>query len=89
MQRTEYSRWRLDYCDRLQDVLVPPGLLRQEFPLTDPAKATIQAARNASMDIISGEDDRVLVIVGPCSIHDAEQGLAVCDQLKKIRRSKY
>ena len=32
------------------------------------------------MDIISGEDDRVLVIVGPCSIHDAEQGLAVCVQ---------
>ena len=29
------------------------------------------------MDIISGEDDRVLVVVGPCSIHDAEQGLAV------------
>lgn len=66
--------------DASQDVLVPPGLLRQEFPLTDTAKATIQSARNASMDIISGEDDRVLVIVGPCSIHDAEQGLAVCVQ---------
>lgn len=59
------------------DVLVPPGLLKQEYPLTDKAKATIQTARNASMDVIDGVDDRVLVIVGPCSIHDAAQGLEV------------
>lgn len=59
------------------DVLVPPGLLKQEYPLTEKAKATIQTARNASMDVIDGIDDRVLVIVGPCSIHDAAQGLEV------------
>lgn len=59
------------------DVLVPPGLLKQEYPLTAEAKATIQTARNASMDVIDGVDDRVLVIVGPCSIHDAAQGLEV------------
>lgn len=45
--------------------------------MSDRAKATIMKARNAAMDIIDGEDDRVLVIVGPCSIHDAEQGLEV------------
>ena len=59
-------------------MLVPPGLLRQEFPLSQIAKATILNARNASMDIIDGADDRLLVIVGPCSIHDASQGLEVC-----------
>jgi len=57
------------------DVLVSPGLLRQEHPLSDKAKATILKARNAAIDVIDGEDDRVLVIVGPCSIHDAAQGL--------------
>lgn len=67
------------------DVLVPPGLLKQEYPLTDKAKATIQSARNASMDVIDGVDDRVLVIVGPCSIHDAAQGLEV--RLLKLLRS--
>ena len=67
------------------DVLIPPGLLRQEHPLTDRAKATIQKARNAAMDIIAGEDDRLLVIVGPCSIHDAEQGLTVGDIQSMVR----
>jgi len=59
------------------DVLVSPGLLRQEHPLSDRAKATILKARNAAIDVIDGQDDRVLVIVGPCSIHDAAQGLEV------------
>lgn len=66
------------------DVLVPPGLLKQDYPLTPQAKATIQAARNASMDVIDGVDDRVLVIVGPCSIHDAVQGLEVRYELFHI-----
>lgn len=65
------------------DVLVPPGLLKQDYPLTAQAKATIQAARNASMDVIDGVDDRVLVIVGPCSIHDAAQGLEYGKRLKE------
>lgn len=61
------------------DVLIPPGLLKAEFPLSPPAKATIQKARNEASDVISGEDDRVLVIVGPCSIHDAAQGYEVSE----------
>ncbi|CAD6569921.1 MAG: hypothetical protein CYPHOPRED_003654 [Cyphobasidiales sp. Tagirdzhanova-0007] len=75
------------HADDLQvvgyDVLVPPGLLRQESPLSQKAKATILQARNASMDIIHGTDDRVLVIVGPCSIHDAAQGLEYGKRLKE------
>ena len=42
------------------DVLVPPGLLRQEYPLSQNAKMTITKARNASADVITGEDDRVV-----------------------------
>lgn len=59
------------------DVLLSPLLLKSEVPLTEKAKATIQAARNAAADVVIGDDDRVLVVVGPCSIHDAAQGLAV------------
>ncbi|KAK9894957.1 3-deoxy-7-phosphoheptulonate synthase [Cystobasidium minutum MCA 4210] len=72
-----------DIAVEAYDVLVPPGLLKQEYPLTEKAKATIQTARNASMDVIDGVDDRVLVIVGPCSIHDAAQGLEYGRRLKE------
>jgi hypothetical protein len=57
---------------RLADMqpLIQPALLVSEVPLTPEAKRTITTARQESADIIDGVDrDRLLVIVGPCSIH--------------------
>lgn len=68
------------------DVLLSPLLLKSEYPLTERAKATIQVARNAAADVLIGDDDRVVVVVGPCSIHDAEQGLAVRLQIGSCRK---
>lgn len=55
----------------LQEVL-PPAELHQELPITDNASATVFNARQQTQDIIHGKDDRLLVIIGPCSIHDPD-----------------
>ncbi len=47
-----------------------PAEIRAEFPLSETAAATTARARQAIHRILHGEDDRLLVIVGPCSIHD-------------------
>jgi 3-deoxy-7-phosphoheptulonate synthase len=64
------------------ELLSPESLLR-DIPLTDTAAATVSAARRAIASILEGSDDRLLVVVGPCSIHDPKaareyaQGLRV------------
>ena len=55
--------------------LSPPGHLLREFPATEPAAATTFEARAAIHRILHGADDRLLVVVGPCSIHDSAAAL--------------
>lgn len=50
--------------------LVPPSHLLREFPSTDLASTTTHGAHQAIHSILQGEDDRLLVVIGPCSIHD-------------------
>lgn len=50
--------------------LLPPAILMEEAPLTEAASETVASARADAVRILNGEDDRLLVIVGPCSIHD-------------------
>jgi 3-deoxy-7-phosphoheptulonate synthase len=50
--------------------LVPPELLHRELPLSDSAAETVQQARARIQAILHGRDQRLLVIVGPCSVHD-------------------
>jgi 3-deoxy-7-phosphoheptulonate synthase len=51
-------------------VVIPPIFLEEELPLTDSASRTVFEARRQIVDLLNGEDDRLLVVVGPCSIHD-------------------
>jgi 3-deoxy-7-phosphoheptulonate synthase len=53
-------------------VVLPPVFLEEEFPVTEAASETIFATRNEINEILSGADDRLLVLVGPCSIHDTK-----------------
>ena len=53
-------------------VVLPPVFLEEELPVTEAASATIFQARNEITDILAGRDDRLLVLVGPCSIHDTK-----------------
>ena len=50
--------------------LTPPNKLIGDLPVSSEAASTVSQARNAIHQIITGGDDRLLVVVGPCSIHD-------------------
>lgn len=67
------------------DPLIPPALLRHDLPVSPAATKTISSARRTSASIVAGMDPlhRLLVIVGPCSIHDVEQGKEYASRLKK------
>ncbi|MBW0477381.1 hypothetical protein O181_017096 [Austropuccinia psidii MF-1] len=55
--------------------LVPSLLLREDLKISSKSHKVINWARKACSDVISGTDDRLIVIVGPCSIHDSQEGL--------------
>ncbi|MEY3659278.1 MAG: 3-deoxy-7-phosphoheptulonate synthase [Pseudohongiellaceae bacterium] len=55
--------------------LSPPEQVIDDFPITEAATRTVLSARGAVQNILRGEDDRLLVIVGPCSIHDPAAAL--------------
>jgi len=51
-------------------VVLPPIFLEEELPITENAARTVFEARRQIVDILNGSDDRLIVVVGPCSIHD-------------------
>jgi len=65
--------------------LSPPAHLSREFPLTAAASATTFGARSAIQKILQGEDDRLLLIIGPCSIHDPEAAKEYAARLTVVR----
>lgn len=67
----------------LQEVLAPEELHR-EYPITDQASDTVHRTRQAIHDILHGNSDRLMVIVGPCSIHDPKAGRDYATGLKTL-----
>ncbi|MBL4827075.1 MAG: 3-deoxy-7-phosphoheptulonate synthase [Spongiibacteraceae bacterium] len=65
--------------------LIPPAVLIEEFPVSDQGSETIAQARKAIEQIMLGKDDRLLVVVGPCSIHDTKAAMEYAAKLKDIR----
>jgi len=65
--------------------LSPPGHVLREYPATDAAATTTYDARAAIHRILHGADDRLLVVVGPCSIHDIDTALEYARRLKEVR----
>ncbi len=65
--------------------LLPPIAVLEKFPATEAAASTTYQARKAISDILNGKDDRLLVVVGPCSIHDPEAALEYGKKLKGLR----
>jgi 3-deoxy-7-phosphoheptulonate synthase len=66
--------------------LPSPGEILDELPLSDGAARTVARARDEVRAIMDGLDDRLLVIVGPCSIHDPEAGLDYARRLAGVAR---
>lgn len=65
--------------------LAPPSHLIREFPCDETASATVHEARQAAHRILHGMDDRLLVVIGPCSIHDPAAALEYARRLKSER----
>ena len=63
--------------------LLPPAILVEELPLGDRGAETVSRGREAVGAILHGRDDRLLVVVGPCSIHDP---VAAMDYARRLRR---
>ncbi len=66
--------------------LTPPAHLLREFPCTDSASQTVFDARGAAHRILHAMDDRLLVVIGPCSIHDPKAALEYAERLVEQRR---
>ena len=64
--------------------LLSPALLREELPLSDEAAAVVVQGREDVTRILAGDDDRLLVVVGPCSIHDPAAALDYAHRLAGI-----
>jgi 3-deoxy-7-phosphoheptulonate synthase len=63
-------------------VVLPPVFLEEELPATERATATVFNARAEISDILAGKDRRLLVVIGPCSIHDAKAAREYATLLK-------
>jgi 3-deoxy-D-arabino-heptulosonate 7-phosphate (DAHP) synthase len=64
--------------------LIPPAILLEELPITERASNVVSNARAAAADALGGGDPRLVVIAGPCSIHDAAAALDYAGELKQM-----
>ncbi|MCU7914955.1 MAG: 3-deoxy-7-phosphoheptulonate synthase AroG [Candidatus Thiodiazotropha sp. (ex Gloverina cf. vestifex)] len=67
--------------------LSPPAQLHQELPISEDAANTVCDTRKAIHRILHGEDDRLLVIIGPCSVHDPEAAMDYARRLQPLREA--
>ena len=65
--------------------LLPPAILLEELPVSPRAAATVAGTRGAIEAILRGDDDRLLVVVGPCSIHDVAAAREYAERLVLAR----
>ena len=65
--------------------LIAPAVLKAKLPVSEADARVVQAGRTAVEDILSGRDQRLLAIVGPCSIHDPQGALDYARRLLALR----
>ncbi|TSD96599.1 3-deoxy-7-phosphoheptulonate synthase [Skermania sp. ID1734] len=61
-----------------------PAELRRAYPVDDAIAAVVRRGRAATVDVLDGRDDRLMVIVGPCSVHDPAAALDYADRLAAV-----
>ena len=64
--------------------LVSPAIVMEELPISEEVSNLVAKTRRTASDIITGDDDRLLVIVGPCSIHDPDAAREYAGRLLKV-----
>ncbi|MDU4093887.1 MAG: 3-deoxy-7-phosphoheptulonate synthase [Pantoea sp.] len=67
-----------------EQILITPEQLKQKFPLNAQLETQVAEARQTISNILAGRDHRLLVVCGPCSVHDPEAALAYARQLKDL-----
>lgn len=63
------------------DTLVPPNEFKQKFPISKAVADHVERSRSTIRNILNGTDPRLIVIVGPCSVHDTEAALEYAERL--------
>ena len=66
--------------------LIAPQVLKSDFPMTESANAVVVAGRETVTSILQQRDPRLLVVIGPCSIHDPNAALEYARKLAVLRR---
>jgi 3-deoxy-7-phosphoheptulonate synthase len=64
--------------------LIPPAILLEEIPVSETASNVVSDTRKAVARVIAGQDPRLVVIAGPCSIHDTKAALEYAGRLKSL-----
>ncbi len=64
--------------------VLPPLQLHQELPLSDAGSRTVARTREQIHDILTGRDDRLLAVMGPCSIHDTRAALEYAQRFRRL-----
>jgi 3-deoxy-7-phosphoheptulonate synthase len=64
--------------------LIPPAILMEQYPITEAASTTVAEGRDGVTRILLGEEDRLLVVVGPCSIHEVTAAREYGARLKRL-----
>jgi len=67
----------------MEEVVAPEALI-DELPITDTASRTIFGTRKAISEVLHGRDPRLMVVIGPCSIHDPQAALDYADRLTEV-----
>jgi len=80
---TKYKTDDLRICETKE--VIAPYQVHDEMPITDEAAETTAKARQEIHHILTSEDDRLLVIVGPCSIHDPAAAIDYAKRLKAVK----
>jgi 3-deoxy-7-phosphoheptulonate synthase len=62
--------------------LIPPAILIEDIPISEEGSRVVAESRLAVRDIMDGRDDRLLVVIGPCSIHDVDAALEYARKLR-------
>ncbi|EDO14467.1 hypothetical protein Kpol_219p3 [Vanderwaltozyma polyspora DSM 70294] len=78
--RSRLEDWRI----KGYDPLTSPDLLQHEYPISETGKKNIVDARESVHQILNGEDDRLVIVIGPCSIHDPKAAYEYSERLAKI-----
>ncbi|EGV66008.1 3-deoxy-7-phosphoheptulonate synthase [Yamadazyma tenuis] len=76
--RSRLEDWRI----KGYDPLTAPDLLQHELPLTEKNQKVILEGREQACDILNGKDDRLILVIGPCSIHDPKAAMDYATRLE-------